>query len=231
MSILERKSTLKIFAPAGLKEILDTLFRLSETVIKYQYDIIPLEDFEPGTVIFQTGKLEVKTVALNHRTFCRGFIFREINKRKKFDFFKAKTLGIPNEYFALLKQENDMTLPDGRKITATDLLGDADPELSFAYCSDTCYDESIIEHIKNVNVLYHEATFTEEMHQRAEDTFHSTAKSAATIALKAEVKRLVIGHFSARYRELLPILEEAIEIFPDTDLALEGNLFELRNYV
>jgi ribonuclease Z len=163
-----------------------------------------------------------------HRSFCRGFIFREKNKRRKFNFFKAKALEIPKEYFHLLKQERDVTLQDGRVIRADDLLFDRELPCSYAYCSDTMPHEGLIDYIKNVTLLYHEATFTHDMRDRAHETHHSTARDAGQVALQAAVQQLIIGHFSARYRDLAPLLEEAREVFPATELALEGHTFDLR---
>ncbi|MCB9236064.1 MAG: ribonuclease Z [Bacteroidia bacterium] len=228
LSIFEREKPLPVYAPGGLVEMLKTFFRISETYLKYEVEFFPMEDFQPGDIVFSTDKLRVKALPLTHRAFCRGFLFEEYNKRRKFDFFKAKALEIPNEYFHLLKQENDITLPDGRRIQADEVLMDADAPLSFAYCSDTRYEEKLLPFIQNVSMLYHEATFMEDMQKRARETQHSTAREAASIALQAGAKRLIIGHFSARYRDLNPLLEEARAVFPDTELATEGTEFDLR---
>lgn len=228
LSIYERTKPLHVFAPSGLMEILQMIFKSSDTVLRYEILFHPLEDFKPGEVIFSTDRLEVVTLPLEHRSFCRGFLFREKNKRRKFNFFKAKELEIPKAYFHLLKQERDIQLPDGREIKADDLLFPSESPLSYAYCSDTMESPTLIPMIKNVNLLYHEATFMSDLEDRAHQTHHSTAAEAGRVAQKAEVKKLIIGHFSARYRDLEPLLEEAQTQFANTELAIEGKVFDLR---
>lgn len=227
-SIFERNAPLPVFAPRGLKEILDLIFLHSDTYLKYEIQFHALEDYEPGAVIFETDRLTVTSIPLTHRTFCRGFVFKEKNKRRKFNFYKAKELGIPKEYFHLVKQGNDITLADGRKIRADEVLMEREPPLSYAYCSDTSYNEEYHPFIEESSLLYHESTFMDALSERAKDTEHSTAKQAGMTASKAKVKKLIIGHFSARYKDLSPLLEEAKSEFENTDLATEGRIFDLR---
>jgi ribonuclease Z len=231
LSIFERTKPLDLFAPRGLLSILEQIFHCSDTVLRFEIRFHALEDFEPGTVIFKTDRMEVLSLPLHHRAFCRGFLFREKNKRRKFNFFKAKALEIPKEYYHLLKQERDVTLPDGREIKAEDLLFQRESPLSYAYCSDTLATEEILPYIEGVSLLYHEATFTHDLAERAHETHHSTAREAAETAQKAGAKKLIIGHFSARYRELDPLLEEAKAYFEETELAIEGKSFDLRKDV
>jgi ribonuclease Z len=228
MSMLERTEMLPIYAPRALKEIIDTVFRLSESYIKYELQFHALEDFEPGEVIFQTEKLSVTSIPLDHRTWCRGFIFREINKKRKFNFHAAKQLEVPREYFHLLKQGNDITLPDDRVIQSDYVLFHPEPPLSYAYCSDTRYNEDLVNWLQDITLLYHEATFTEHFAKRAAETYHSTARQAGRIASMVQPRMLVIGHYSARYRDLQPLLTEALEAFPYTELALEGRVFNVK---
>lgn len=230
-SIYERGKPLPIFAPRGLMEILQMIFHHSDTVLRYEIEFHALEDYAPGEVIFSTDRMEVVTIPLHHRSFCRGFLFREKNKRRKFDFFKAKALDIPKEYFHLLKLENDVTLPDGRTILANDLLQDRELPRSYAYCSDTMPNAAMLPYLQDVSLLYHEATFTDDMRNRAHETHHSTAREAGETAAKVNAQRLVIGHFSARYRELDQLLLEARSAFAATELAIEGRIFDLREDV
>ena len=231
LSIFERRAPLPIYAPRGLKEILELVFHHSDTQLSYEIQFHALEDFEPGTVIFQTDRLEVKTIPLRHRTFCNGFVFQEKNKRRKFNFYKAKEMGIPKEYFHLLKQGNDIELSDGTQIGADEVLFPAEPPLSYAYCSDTCYHDEYIPYFEDVSPVYHESTFLDELSSRAKSTDHSTAKEAGMAARRANAKKLIIGHFSARYKDLTPLRDEARAEFPNTDLALEGKVFDLRKDV
>lgn len=231
LNIFERTRPLPIYAPAGLKGIIETVFALSETYLRYELQFHPLEETEVGSVLFENDRLQITTLPLNHRTFCRGFLFKEINKRRKFNFFKAKEAEIPNEYFHLIKQETDVTLLDGRTLRADDFLFPADPTLSYAYCSDTAYNEELLPYLEGIQVLYHEATFLENLKKRAKETQHSTALEAATIAQKAKVKLLIIGHYSARYKDLHPLLEEASSVFEQTSLAIEGKVYDLKEFI
>ena len=126
-----------------------------------------------------------------------------------------------------LKCGKDYKSPDGKIIFNSVLTNDPKPPRSYAFCSDTCYDARILPAIKNVDLLYHEATFLNDKATRAKETFHSTAGQAALIAKQANVKRLIIGHFSARYKNLYPLLEEAREVFSETTLAIEGDSFKI----
>ncbi len=224
-SLEGREKPLKIHAPANVRSLLDTVFQLTMSYLSYPIEIIPLEDFYVGQTIFQTDSLAVKLLPLKHRIYCRGFLFYEINKKPKFDFYKAKELDIPNNYFHLLKLGNNITLDDGRYILAEQVLNPPDLPKSFAYCSDTAYYPELVPHIQGVNLLYHEATFAQSEQKRATETAHSTATEAATIAQHANVKQLLLGHFSARYKDLSVLLNEAKSVFPNTYLANDGEIY------
>ena len=230
-SIFERNSPLILVGPAALMDILSLIFKHSDTYLKYEIEFRALEDFEPGSEVFGTDRLSVSNIMLRHRTFTRGFVFREKNKRRKFNFFKAKELEIPRDYFHLLKQENTITLPDGRIITPDDVLHPREVPLGYAYCSDTKFFPELSDSIRGVDLLYHEATFMEDLRNRADETHHSTAKDAGKTAALAEVKKLIIGHFSARYKDLEGLLSEAQSEFPETELALEGRVYEVKQNV
>ena len=229
LSLYERNFPLKLFGPAGLRDMIDVIFAQTQSYLSYELEFFPLEEFDVGEAIYTTDRYEVILLPLQHRIFCRGFLFREHSKPPKFDFYKAKALEIPNKYFKLLKQGNRVTIDDGRVIDPTQVLGDPEPVMSYAYCSDTRYFEGLVEHIRDVKVLYHEATFLENLASRAAETFHSTAKQAATIAKMADAGSLYIGHFSARYIELDALLEEARSVFARTELAREGLMIDLKN--
>ncbi|MEL6626551.1 MAG: ribonuclease Z [Bacteroidota bacterium] len=229
MSIYERNFPLKLFAPSGLKDILDLVFSQTHSYLTYPLEFIPTEDFDVGDVIHETDKYSVSLLPLEHRIFSRGFLFKEVNKKPKFDFYKAKSLEIPNNYFPLLKQGNVVTLEDGRQVSPEEVLAPADHPLSYAYCSDTRYNPAIVDHIKDSLLLYHESTFLHALKARADETYHSTAKEAAKIAKDARVKKLLLGHFSARYRDLAPLVAEAQRIFPEVEAAREGQVFNLKD--
>ena len=228
LSLYERNFPLKLICPSGLKPMLESIFTHTQSYLGYELEYVFTDEKEPGDIVYATDRYEVMLLPLEHRIFCRGFLFREVNKKRKFDFYKAKALGIPNNYFRLLKQGNEVTMPDGRHIVPDQVLQDADPSLSYAYCSDTRYAEGLIPFIKEVKVLYHEATFLENLEARAAETYHSTTKQAATIAKLSQVHKLYIGHFSARYIELDPLLEEAKKVFEETEIAKEGMVIDIK---
>ncbi|MCL4154704.1 UNVERIFIED_CONTAM: hypothetical protein GTU68_047556 [Idotea baltica] len=231
LSLYERNFPLKLYGPAALKDLLDFIFKQTHSYLCYDLEFYPTEDYAVGDVIYEKDRYQVRLLPLEHRIFCRGYLFQETNKLRKFDFYKAKSLDIPNNYFRLLKQGNTVTLDDGRTILPEQVLMEAEPPMSFAYCSDTGYNEKLVEHIQHARLLYHEATFLHEMKDRAVQTRHSTALEAGKIAQQAAVRELILGHFSARYKDLDPLLQEAQSIFPNTSLAKEGNLYNLRNDV
>ena len=231
LTMYERNFPLHLIGPASLANMLDVIFSHTFSHLGYELIHIPLEDFQPGDVVYQKPSYEVELLPLEHRVFCRGFLFKETEKRPKFDFYKAKSLEIPNTYFNLLKQGNRVKLEDGREIDPEEVLLPPDPPHSYAYCSDTCYHEELLPYIDQVQFLYHEATFMENLLSRARSTHHSTAKQAATIAQSAKARHLLLGHFSARYKTLQPLLEEAQSIFPNTYLAREGDIYKLKDYV
>ncbi len=132
--------------------------------------------------------------------------------------------------FRLLKQGNSVTLDNGQTISPDDVLLPPDEPLYYSYCSDTCYNEHLVDYIQDRTIIYHESTFLHDMQKRAKATAHSTALQAAQIASKASVKHLLLGHFSARYKDLEPFLTEARSVFPDTSLAKEGQVHKLKEY-
>jgi len=231
LTLYERNFPLKLFGPAGLKDMIEFILSSTHSHLGYDLEFVATEDFQPGDVIYQKERYQVILLPLKHRVYCRGYLFEEINKKPKFDFYKAKALGIPNPYFSLLKQGNSIILEDGREVYPEEVLMQADDAVSYAYCSDTCYYEPLVDHIKKTLLLYHEATFLHKLKSRADTTYHSTALEAGTIAHKAEVSHLILGHFSARYKSLDPILQEAKSVFPNTQLAVDGHTYNLKDYV
>jgi ribonuclease Z len=169
----------------------------------------------------------VHTIPLNHKLDCAGFLFREKPKPRKINKDKLKE-GMLLQHIALLKTGADVTDENGILLFRnSEYTLPSPPSFSYAYCSDTAWNEKMIEQIHGVNLLYHEATFMKEDQDKAIETKHSTAAEAASMAKRCEAGKLLIGHFSARYRDLEPMLLEAREIFNNTELAIEGNTFEL----
>ncbi|MEO6882651.1 MAG: ribonuclease Z [Bacteroidia bacterium] len=224
MHLLGRTNDLHIYAQAELQEIIEINYKHSDTRLNYKIVYHPLK-YDKSEIIYEDEKLFVSTIILNHRVPCCGFIFSEKENQRNIIKEKIEEYSIPVSEINNIKSGADYICEDGKIILNAALTLDSFPTRKYAYCSDTCYDESIIEQIKKVDLLYHEATFMQNMLARAKATFHSTAAQAGEIALKAEVKQLIIGHYSARYKELEPLLAEAKNIFSNTVLAVEGEKY------
>jgi ribonuclease Z len=226
MHLLRRTNDLHIYSHRGLDEMITTQLRCSQSAPNYKLIFHALEPGE-SKIIYEDEALTIETVALLHKLPCSGFIFREKGKPRRIDKEKLPS-GLLIQQIAGLKKGLDVVDEDGNIIHKnTDLTYSPRRSRTYAYCADTAYNEDLIEKLKHIDVLYHEATFTADEESKAIETQHSTASQAATIALKAEVNSLLLGHFSARYRELDPILEEAKKIFPNVQLAVEGSTFTI----
>ncbi|MDO8991621.1 ribonuclease Z [Daejeonella sp.] len=221
-----RTKPMDIFGPAELKEIIDLQFKHSQTTLRYPINFKPTADNNRYR-IFESYDVVVDSFPLDHRIPCTGFLFTEKQRLRKMIKSKIEDLSIPSDMIALIKKGQNFTDKKGKVHSAEELTTEADQPKTYAYCSDTICSWKYLEYISNVDMLYHEATFMNDMLERAEETFHTTALQAGKIALKANVKKLLVGHFSARYRELEPILEEAKSVFPETLLAVEGQTFQI----
>jgi ribonuclease Z len=228
MHLLRRTNDLHVYGQHGLDEIITTQLRYSHSAPAFKIIFHSLEKGE-SKIIFEDEAVTVETIPLIHKLTCTGFVFREKEKPRRIDKEKLPA-GLLIRQLAGLKQGQDVVDEEGNILHRNiDLTFAPRKSRSYAYCADTAYNEAIIEKIKEVDVLYHEATFTEDELDKANITQHSTARQAATIALKAQVTSLILGHFSARYRELDPILEEAKKIFSNVELAVEGSTFTIQD--
>ena len=221
MHLLGRTNEIHLYCPAELKEIIEVQHNYSHTSLHYKIIYHP-HNYVDGDLIFEDEKVEVRTIVLNHRIPCCGFLFTEKPLLATISKEILETFQIPVEQIVAIKKGADLTTSTGELISNDKLVNNKFKPRSYAYCSDTCYDERIIPMVKGVDLLYHEATFMNELLLRATETYHSTTFQAATIAEKAQVHQLMIGHYSARYKELQPLLEEAKSIFKNTILAIEG---------
>jgi ribonuclease Z len=177
-------------------------------------------------VVFEDEKVIVKTIPLKHRVYTNGFLFVEKIGDRKLNKDAVQNYEIDQCYYQKIKNGKNITLDDGRIIENKDLTFDPLPPKSYAFCSDTLYDESIIPIINGVDALYHESTFLETEVELSKKTMHSTAKDAARIALKADVKLLVLGHYSTRYENISLFKDEAETIFSEVALSDDGKFFE-----
>lgn len=224
-ALLNRTTDLHIYGPKGIKEIINLQLRLSNSWTKYGLFFHELESKETD-VIFEDDKVIVKTIPLNHRVYTNGFLFQEKIRERKLNLEAVQNYEIEKCYYQNIKNGKDITLDDGRVVENHELTFDPVPSLSYAFCSDTAYDESIIPYINEVDVLYHESTFLDSEEALAQKTMHSTAKEAARIALKANVKQLILGHYSTRYENIGLFKEQAETIFSNILLADDGKSFE-----
>lgn len=226
MHLNGRTKALKLFGPPELKEILDLNFKHSLTTLRYPLEFNATQALS-SEIIFQNSDVRVETLILNHRIACTGFKFTLKQRLPRIRPDKVEELQIPTEYRELIKKGFPFTDQSGKVHPSSELTTPPDEPRSYAYCSDTLCDWTYLEQLKGLNLLYHEATFMQDMLERAKETFHTTTLEAGEIAQKAGVKQLVIGHFSARYKELQPLLDEARSLFPDTELAIEGKTFPI----
>lgn len=225
-NLLKRKDKLCIYAPSILKEIIELHLKASHTTLNYELEFIATND-DALHKIYENSVCEIYSFPLTHKIATTGFLFKEKTFLRRLDIEKITKLDINNQKYKLLQQGLDIEDEYGNFYKNEDLTFNAKPVRSYAFCSDTMYDEKIIEYIRGVDFLYHEATFMEDAKQRATETKHSTAIDAANIALKAQVKKMIVGHFSSRYADLQPLLNQAKTIFENTELAEEGKTFVL----
>ena len=225
-SLLGRTTDLHIYGPKGIKEIILLQLRLSNSWTNYDLYFHELES-EVSETIFEDDKVVVTTIPLKHRVYTNGFLFQEKIGERKLNMDAVLNHEIESCYFQKIKNGKDITLEDGRIISNSILTFDPIQPKSYAFCSDTVYHEAIVPIIENVDVLYHESTFLESEDTLALKTLHSTAKQAARIALKANAKQLILGHYSTRYDSITVFQEEAKTIFPEVLLADDGKTFEL----
>ncbi len=228
MHLQRRVNDLHLFSHRGLDEIIITQLRYSRSTLNFK---IIFHRLEKGLreIIFEDDALTVATIPLSHKIRCSGFLFKEKQKPRRIDKTKLPE-GLLLQQIANLKKGDDVRDAAGNILYKnSELTFDPRKSRSFAYCSDTAFDESIVDQIKNADLLYHEATFIEEDSAKANETKHSTAKQAATVALLAQVSVLILGHFSARYKDLSLTLEEAQSIFPNSRLGVEGEQFIVKD--
>lgn len=226
MHLLRRANDLHLYAPKGLDEIITLQLKHSHSTLRFNI-IFHTVDTTHETLLFEDEALTIETIPLLHKIPCSGFLFREKTKPHRIDKGKLPT-GILLQHIVKLKSGKDVIDHTGSLLYKNkDYTLPPHHSCSYAYCSDTAFTKRITEQIRGVDLLYHEATFMEDEKDKADETKHSTAMQAGEQAKKANVGKLVIGHFSARYKELQSLLEEAQSIFPKTILAIEGETIDL----
>lgn len=224
--MLKREAPLYIYGPKGIKEFISIQLKLSNSWTDYPLHFHELSSKEPE-VIFEDNKAKVTTIPLQHRIYCNGFLFQEAPKDRKLNLGAVLNMNIPKAYYNSIKKGKDYKKEDGTIIENRELTFEPDTSKSYAFCSDTKYDEKKVNQIRKATALYHESTFLDSHAHLCEFTGHSTARQAAEIAKKAQVNQLILGHYSTRYADPAVFLEEAKTVFENTLLAKDGKLFEL----
>lgn len=221
-----RSKSMYLYGPPQLMEILNIQFKYSETTLRYPIIFKATQTDHPEK-IFENNDVVIETFPLDHRIACTGFKFSQKKRTRKIIKDKFDELKIPIDLIPQLKKGAGFTDKSGRFYSPDELTLEAAAPKSYAYCSDTLCSWSYLKQITGVDTLYHESTFMHDMLSRAQETYHTTALQAGEIAVKAGVKQLLLGHFSARYRELEPMLEECKSVFENVKLAIEGQTFQI----
>ncbi|MEH6512294.1 ribonuclease Z [Maribacter arcticus] len=225
MRLLGREKELHVYGPKGIKEAITLLLKLGDSWTNYPLLFHELTSKEPE-LVFEDKKISVTTIPLDHRIYTNGFLFKEKEGKRKLNIDAAQNYGIDKAYYQNIKNGKDITLDNGETILNKELTFDPPKPKSYAFCSDTVYDTNLSEQLKGVDVLYHESTFLESESELATKTKHSTALQAAKIAKAANVKTLLLGHYSTRYKSIELFKEEATTIFSNVLLADDGRAFD-----
>ena len=222
LGLLGRNTELHIYANAALKNILDSILQAADTRLPFT---LHFHTLNKEGVLLDNPDFSVESFRVFHRIECWGFIFREKKVPRKVNKDAIAQFNINTEDFDRLKMGEDIRSVDGINISNELVTVTNTPPRSYAYCGDTLFEESIADKVRDVSLLYHETTYLKGLEEKAGERFHSTTHQAAEIAKMANVKRLLIGHFSSKYELLDEFLTETCEIFPETQLALEGCSF------
>lgn len=223
-SLNQRQDDLHIYAPAGLQEMVEVQVKHTGSHLSYPLHF-HVNDTTTSKEILNNKNVSVTTIPLVHRVPCCGFLFKEQPQPLNIIGEKIEEYQIDYRQIKAIKNGADFVAATGQTIPNHELTKPPKPLRTYAFCSDTAYHEPIVPIIRKANLLYHETTFTDDLQQWATRTGHSTAKQAATIAAKAEVGQLICGHYSSRFKDLQPVLDEARAVFPNTELGLEGKVF------
>ncbi len=222
LQLQRRDKPLRIIAPEGIQEYVEWNLRFSGVELGFEIIFIEVEEGTDEARVIDEDDYYVEARALKHRRYCLGYRFQEKDKPGKVDAEKATEMGVTeDQHFKDLKDGQDVTLADGTIVKSSDIVGHPRPGDSFAYVTDTEYCPNAVKLGMNTNILYHEATFSDSLSDKASETGHSSAKDAARVATEAQTKLLVIGHFSARYTNAHLLLKEAREGFYPAWLANE----------
>ena len=226
LGMLGRTGELVIHGPKELEDFLEPILRLFCKGMPFDVRIEPVNTTQHA-LIMEDRSLSVWSIPLKHRIPCCGYLFAEKPKeahiiREMIDFYQ-----VPIRQIQEIKRGADFITPEGEVIPNARLTRPAEQPKRYAFCSDTAFHPEIVPYVEGVDLLYHEATYCSDNEKRAVLYCHSTARQAATVAHNAQAKKLVLGHFSARYDDENVILDEARTVFPNTFLADEMKVFDV----
>jgi len=225
-NLMGRKEPVWLYGPGDLERLIKQHFTDFDVHLNFELRFHGLSGSTTETLL-ETKKLIVSSFPLKHRVPAYGYLFREKEVDRNILKDKISRYNISVKDIAAIKKGADLTLDDGTVIPNNELTIPPPQPKSYAFCSDTRYFKKLHTYFKEVDMLYHEATFDKSKTDLAHETGHSTAAEAATVAREAGVKRLIIGHFSARYKDPAFLEAEAREIFPDTIAAKDGSTYEI----
>lgn len=222
--LLSHKQELHVYGPSPLQEIIEMQMKVAETVLPYP---LFFHTLNKPDVLVNNAKIRISCFPVTHRIECYGFLFEEKEGKRKLLIDKVRKLNIPVSFYSSLQNGLDYITPRGQTVRNDEVTTAPDKAKKYAFCADTKYDENIIPYIYGADMIYHETTYLDNVRDKAFERFHCTTKQAAEIAKKAMVKKLLIGHFSSKYNSLEQFEAEAREVFPNTELAIEGSSYEI----
>lgn len=222
--LLNHIQELHVFGPSPLQQIIELQMKVAETYLPYPLHFHTLTKHE---VLVDNEDIRITAFPTAHRIECYGFLFEEKEGKRKLLIDKVRKLNIPISFYSSLQLGKDYITPRGKVIRNFEVTADPQKPKKYAFCADTKYDENLIKYIYGCDMIYHETTYLDNMKDKAHERFHCTTKQAAEIAKKAMVKKLLIGHFSSKYATLELFESEAKEVFPNTELAIEGSSYEI----
>mgnify|MGYP001168301761 CR=1 FL=1 len=225
MSLLGRQADLHLYAPAPIMPMLQNILDWADTVLTYRLHFHPMP--EGNELLVETDNFKVTCFPVEHRIACHGFLVESKTRGRKILPAQCRDYEIPRYYYDKLKQGEDYEHKDGT-IIKNEWVTTEGPEVKkYAFCADTLFTDSFIPYIQGVDTIYHETTYLHEDAEKAKARYHSTPVQAAEVAKMAGAKQLLIGHFSSKYRELAPFREQAMTVFPNTLVAIEGNCYDI----
>ena len=222
--LLSHTQELHVYGPSPLQQIIEMQMKVADTTLPYPLFFHTLSKQD---VLVDNDKIKISCFPTTHRIECYGFLFEEKEGKRKLLIDKVRKLNIPVSFYTSLQNGLDYITPKGQTIRNDEVTAAPDKGKKYAFCADTRYEESIIPFIREADMIYHETTYLDNVRDKAFERFHCTTKQAAEIARKAAVKKLLIGHFSSKYNLLDQFETEAREVFPNTELAIEGNTYEI----